>query len=114
MTCLRVYHATASTLGEIEITADDLTGTTGLCLVHPWIRPLPDQEFLQGAAALDKMTQALRFVARLGQPFGALLFEPVSRVEYGWVAEDGLIVVRVREGLELMELIDGIRTVEVQ
>lgn len=80
MTSLLVYHATTSTLGEIEIkTADDLTGTTDPCPVLPWICPLLDQEFLQGAATLDKMTQALRFVARLGQPFGALLFEPVSR-----------------------------------
>jgi hypothetical protein len=103
-----VYHATTSTFWEIEIkTADDLTGTTDLYLVHPWIFPLLDQEFLGGTAALDNTAQALWFVVRLGRPFGALLFEPVSRVEYRRVAANGLIVVRT-------ELIDGIRTIEVQ
>ena len=63
---------------------------------------------------LDKTTQALRFITRLGQPFGALLFEPVSRIEYRRVAADGLIVVRVREEVSLTDLIDGIRTIEVQ
>ncbi|KAF8548243.1 hypothetical protein OG21DRAFT_789639 [Imleria badia] len=113
-----VYHAMTSMFGEIEIkTADDLLavdGRTDLYLVHPWIRPLLDQEFSAGAAALDKTTQALRFVVRLGQPFGALLFASVSRVEYRRVAADGLIVVRVREGVELMELMEGIRSIEVQ
>lgn len=118
VTNLCVYRATTSTLGEIEIkTADNLLavdGSTDLCLVHPWIRPLLDQEFSAGVAALDRTTQALRFVVRLGQPFGALLFAPVSRVEYRRVAADGLIVVRVREGVELMELMEGIRMIEVQ
>ena len=76
------------------------------------MRPLPNQEFLEGAVVLDKTTQALRFTARLGQPFGALLFEPVSRVEYRLVAADGLIAVRVREEVSLTDLIDGIRTIE--
>ncbi|KAF8551139.1 hypothetical protein OG21DRAFT_1499356 [Imleria badia] len=105
------YHATRTMFWEIEIkTADNLLamdGMTNLCLVHPWIRPLLDQEFSAGAAALDETTQALRFVVRLWQPFGALLFAPVSRVEYRRVAADGLIVVRVREGVELMELVGG-------
>ena len=48
VTNLRVYH---ETFWGIEIkTADDLTRTTDLCLVHPWMRPLPDEEFLEGAA----------------------------------------------------------------
>ena len=85
-----------------------------LCLVHPWIRPLLDQEFLDGAAVLDKTTQALRFVARLGQPFGALLLEPLSRVEYRRVAADSLIIARVREEASLTELMEGIRMIDIQ
>ena len=115
MTNRHVYRATTSAFGEIEIrTADDLSGMKDLCLVHPWIRPLLDQEFLGGAAELDKLTQALRLVARLRQPFGALLLEPLSRVEHRRVAADGLIVVQVREEVSLSDLIDNIHTIEVQ
>ena len=114
-TNLHIYHATMTMFGDIEIkTAENLTGMKDLYLVHPWIRPLLDQEFSHGAAALDKTTQALRFVARLRQPFGALLFEPLSRVEYRRVAADSLIMVQVREEAPLTDLIDNIRTIEVQ
>ena len=114
-TNFHVYHATTSVFGDVEIkTVDNLTGMKDLCLVHPWIRPLLDQEFLDGAAVLDKTTQALRFVARLRQPFGALLFEPLSRVEYRRVAADSLIIARVREEVSLAELMDGIRMIEIQ
>ncbi|KAG9309643.1 hypothetical protein JVU11DRAFT_10307 [Chiua virens] len=106
---LRVYRATTSTLGDVEIkTSNDLSKMKDLYLVHPWIRPLLDQEFAEGAAELDKTTQALRFVARLRQPFGALLFEAVSRVEYRRVAADTLILVRVREETSLTELVDNV------
>ena len=114
-TNLHVYHVTTSTFGDIEIkTVDDLTGVKDLYLVHPWIRPLLDQEFSHGVAALDKPTQALRLVVRLRQPFGALLFEPLSRVEYRRVAADSLIMVRVREEAPLSDLLANIRTIEVQ
>ena len=114
-TNLHVYHATTSTFGDIEIkTAENLTGMTGLYLVHPWIRPILDQEFSHGAAALDKTTQALRFVARLRQPFGVLLFKPLSRVEYRRVAADSPIMIQVQEEAPLTELIDNIHTIEVQ
>ena len=114
-TNLRVYHATASVFGDVEIkTMDDLTGMKDLYLVHPWIRPLLDQEFSDGAAALDKTTQALRFVACLRRPFGALLFTPLSRVEYRRVATDSLIIAQVREEASLTELMDGIRMIDIQ
>ena len=90
-----------------------MTGMNDLYLVHPWIRPLLDQEFSDGAAVLDEITQALRFVARLRQPFGALLFEALSRVEYRRVAADSLIMVQVREA-PLTDLIANIHTIEVQ
>lgn len=120
VTNLHVYHVPTATFGQIEIkTAENLSGSgrgiKDLYLVHPWIRPLLDQEFLilGGAATLDRTTRALRFVARLRQPFGALLFEPLSRVEYKRVATDSLIVVRIREEVSLADLMDNIRTIEV-
>ena len=111
----RTYHVSTSTLEDIEIeTVENLTGMTDLYLVHPWIRPILDQEFSHGAAALDRTTQALRLVARVRQPFGALLFKALSRVEYRRVAADSLIMVQVREEAPLTDLIDNIRTIEVQ
>ena len=115
LTNLHIYHVTTSTFGDIEIkTVENLIGMKHLYLVHPWIRPLLDQEFSHGSAALDITTQALRFVARLRQPFGALLFEALSRVEYRRVAADSLTMVQIREEAPLTDLIDNIRTIEVQ
>ena len=111
-----VYRATTSGLGEVEIkTKDDLSGMMDLLFVHPWISPILDQEFPRSAATLDQTTRALRLVARLRQPFGALLLEPVSRTRYRRVAADCLIMAQVREETSLTELIDGIRiTVDIQ
>ena len=115
-TGLRVYRATMeSALGNVKIqTADDLSGMKDLLLVHPWIRPLLDQEFSEGAGALDKTTRALRFVARLRQPFGALLLAPLSRVEYRRVATDSLLMMQVRDETSLTDLIDNVRTIDIQ
>ena len=112
----RVYLATTSALVEVEInTKDDLAEMKDLILIHPWISSLLDQEFSHGAAGLDQTTRALRLVARLRQPFGALLLQPVSRTRYRRVAADCLIMVRVREETSLTELIEGIRTtVDIQ
>ena len=112
-----VYRATTSTLGKVEIkTTDDLTGMKDFCLVHPWIPPLLDQEHLamDSATSLDKTARALRLVARLRQPFGALLFAPLSRVEYKRVAVDSLIMVRISDGTSLTGLIDNVRTIDVK
>ena len=114
-TNLGIYRVTAAELGDIEIkTAGSLSVSNEYCLVHPWIRPLLDQEYSRGTAGLDKTTCALRLLARLRQPFGALLFEKVSRVEYRRVAADSLIMVQVREDALLADLIDGIGTIDVQ
>ena len=112
----RVYLATTSALVEIEIdTKDDLAEMSDLILIHPWVSSLLDQEFSCGAAALDQMTRALRLVARLRQPFGGLLLQPLSRTRYRRVAADCLIMAQVREETSLTELIDGIRTtVDIQ
>lgn len=76
VTNFHAYHVTTSVFGDIEVkTRENLSGMKDLCIVHPWIRPLLDQEFSDGVGLLDETTQALRFLARLRQPFGALLFE---------------------------------------
>jgi hypothetical protein len=111
---LPIYRATTPMLGDVEIkTTDDLSGMEGLILIHPWISPLLDQDFSCGAARFDLVTRALRLVVWLRQPFGALLLAPLARVQYGRIATDSLIMVRVREETSLTEVVDGIRTVDI-
>ena len=90
---------------------DNLSGVEDYALIDPWISPLLDQDFSRCAA---DTTRALRLVARLMQPFGALLLTPLSRVQYKRVATDCLIMVRVGEETSLSELIDGICTIDIQ
>ena len=112
---LPMYHATSPILGDIEIkTRYQLSGMKGLLLIHPWIGPLLDQDFACGAALFDAATCALRLVVRLKQSFGALLLAPLARAQYRRIATDSLITVRVREETSLNELMDGIRTVDIQ
>jgi len=112
---LPVYRVTSPMLGNVEIkTTAELSRTEGLVLIHPWISPLLDQDFSFGAPLFDDTTCALRLVVRLRQPFGALLLAPLARAQYRRVATDSLIMVRVSEETSLTELMDGIRTVDVQ
>ena len=112
---LRAYRATTAMFGDVEIkTTDDLSGMEDFVLMHPWIGPLLDQDFSRRAAGIDDTTRALRLIARLMQPFGALLLTPLSRVQYRRVATDSLIMVRVGEKTSLSELIDGISTIDIQ
>ena len=111
----RLYRATTSVLGEVEIkTRDDLSEMKGLLLTHPWISSILNQEFLYDLAALDRTTRALRLIARLRQPFGALLLEMVGHARYRRVAADCLIMAQVQEEALLTELIDSITTVDIQ
>ncbi|KAG9309794.1 hypothetical protein JVU11DRAFT_10170 [Chiua virens] len=114
---VHIYRATTSALGEVAIkTRDNLLEMEGLILIHPWISALLDQDFSRARAGVgrDETTQALRLVARLRQPFGALLLAQVSRVQYKRVATDSLSMVRIREGTGLEELLKGVQTVDVQ
>ena len=112
---LPVYHATTPLLGDVQIkTTEQLSGMEGLLLIHPWTSPLLDQDFSSGVARFDLATRALRLVIRLRQPFGALLLAPLARAQYKRVATDSLIMVQVREETSLTELMDGIRTVDIQ
>ena len=112
---LHMYRATTATFGDVEIkSADNLSGMDDLVLMHPWISPLLDQGFSRRGVGIDDTTRALRLVARLMQPFGALLLTPLSRMQYKRVATDSLIMVRVCEETSLNELIDGICTIDIQ
>ena len=112
---LPAYHATSPILGDVEIrTRDSFFELEGLLLFHPWISPLLDQDFLCGDPLFDLATRALRLVVRLKQPFGALLLAPSARGQYRRVATDSLIVVRVHEETSLVELMDGIRRIDIR
>ena len=66
---------------------------------------------------MDRETQALQLVARLRQPFGALLVTLASTgrraVGYKRVAADSMITVRFQEDVSLTELLDNVRTIDV-
>jgi hypothetical protein len=64
---------------------------------------------------IDKRTRALQFVARLRQPFGALLFTPTRKnvPEYRRVASESMITVQVQEDAPLDALVGNARTLDV-
>ena len=115
-TQLPVFLATTTIFGDIQIpTANNLSKMKYLYLVHPWIHPLLDQDdvFSRDVPEVDE-TSALRLLARLRQPFGALLFERVSRLDHKRVAADSLIMTRICDDVSLSNLIGSIRTIDVQ
>ncbi|KAF8554548.1 protein prenylyltransferase, partial [Imleria badia] len=69
------------------------------------------------AAPMGRETRALRLVARLRRPFGALLFTLASTrrraVEYRRVAADSMITVQIQENVTLTDVLDNIRTLDV-
>jgi len=114
-TFLPVYRAITPALGDVRIvTKDNLVGMEGLVFIHPWISPLIDEDFSGITSRFDLAVRALRLVVRLGQPFGALLLASQSRVQYKRVATDSFIKVQIRAETPLEELMDSIRTVDVQ
>jgi hypothetical protein len=66
---------------------------------------------------MDPETQARRFVARLRQPFGALLLTLASTgrraVDYKRVAADAMITVQFQENVSLADILDNVRTIDV-
>jgi len=112
---IHVYHATVPVLGEVRIeTKDDSLETLRVVLVHPWISLLLDEDFLGDDPLFDLDVRVLRLVVRLRQPFGALLLASQGRVRYRRVATDSFIKVQIRAETPLEELMDNIRTVDVQ
>ena len=66
---------------------------------------------------MDRETRAQQRVARLRQPFGALLVTLASTgrrvVGYKRVAADSMITVQFQENLSLSEPLDNVRTIDV-
>jgi hypothetical protein len=49
------------TLSDLRIeTNDDLMGIHGLSLIHPWISPLLDRDFIGGTPQFDLVTHAFK------------------------------------------------------
>ena len=67
--------------------------------------------------SMDKERRARRLVARLRQPFGALLLTLASTggraVDYKRVAADSLITVQFQENLSLVDILDNVCTLDV-
>ncbi|KAF8546581.1 hypothetical protein OG21DRAFT_1102783 [Imleria badia] len=66
---------------------------------------------------MDRERRARRLVARLRQPFGALLLTLASKggraVDYRRVAPDGAITVQFQENVSLADILDNVRTLDV-
>ncbi|KAF8127261.1 hypothetical protein EV363DRAFT_1173089 [Boletus edulis] len=67
--------------------------------------------------SMDKETRARRLVARLRQPFGALLVTLASTgrrtMDYRRVAADSLITAQFQEGVSLADILDNVRVLDV-
>ncbi|KAF8436010.1 hypothetical protein L210DRAFT_3549851 [Boletus edulis BED1] len=67
--------------------------------------------------SMDKETRARRLVARLRQPFGALLVTLASTgrrtLDYRRVAADSLIMVQFQDAVSLADILDNVRTLDV-
>ncbi|KAF8125302.1 hypothetical protein EV363DRAFT_1351362, partial [Boletus edulis] len=131
-----VFRAQTTTLGTIEIsTAEDLSKLDSLTLVHPWIDFLLGQRSVGETISeeetddetssesepssppppMDRHKAAIQLIARLRQPFGALLLAPTRQdvVGYRRVASESLITVQVQEDMPLDDVIDSIRILDV-
>jgi hypothetical protein len=66
---------------------------------------------------IDRETRARRLVARLRQPFGALLVTLASTgrraVDYKRVAADSMVTVQFQENVSLVDLFDNVRTIDI-
>ncbi|KAF8122600.1 hypothetical protein EV363DRAFT_1091432, partial [Boletus edulis] len=66
---------------------------------------------------MDKETRARRLVARLRQPFGALLVTLASTgrrtMDFRRVAADSLITVQLQDSVSLADILDNVRTLDV-
>ena len=106
------YIATVPLLGKVEIeTKEDLSGARNMYLVHPWFSYLLDPGTpLSGSARQDN---ALKLLASLRQPFGALLVALASR-DFEGIATGSLIRVQIREDASTEELSENIRVLYIR
>ena len=122
-----------TSVGVVKIeTEEDLSRFGPLYLVHPWIDFLLDQQPVGSVAdtvpeentdertspsQTERQMRALQVVARLRQPFGALLLTPNRRnvTAYRRVATESLITVQVEDITPtiLSKLVDSVRTLDV-
>ncbi|KAF8125250.1 hypothetical protein EV363DRAFT_636407 [Boletus edulis] len=133
---VQVFRAQTTALGIVEIrTTEDLTQMDSLTLVHPWIdfllgrqsvgETISEEEADDESSSesepspppppMDRHTAALQLIARLRQPFGALLLTSTGQdvVGYRRVTSESLITVQVQEVTPLDNLIDCVRTLDV-
>ncbi|KAF8139079.1 hypothetical protein EV363DRAFT_1580710 [Boletus edulis] len=99
-------------IGEEEIDDEETNNNS--------LRPepkLPSYPALVHAVPMDRETGARRLVARLRQPFGALLITPAATrrraTDYRRVAADCLITVQFRENVSLADVLDNVRILDV-
>ena len=85
-----------------------------------WSLPEPESPLLPDPVRrvpMDRETRARRLVARLRQPFGALLLTLATTgrraADYRRVAADSMITVQFQENISLADLLDNIRTLDV-
>ncbi|KAF8553994.1 hypothetical protein OG21DRAFT_1140929 [Imleria badia] len=106
------FTATVPLLGNVEIkTAEDLSSLRNMYLVHPWFRFLADPGIPLSDSA--RRESALRLLATLRQPFGALLLAWTSR-DYERVAADYLITVQILEDVTAEQLLENIRVLYIR
>ena len=93
---------------------DDLMDDIPMPFSQPTQAPFPTAT---RAAPIDRETGARQLVARLRQPFGALLLNHVPTglrtMEYRRVAADCLITIQIRENFPLADILDNVRTIDV-
>ena len=140
----QIFRAETTALGTVEIkTQTDLSQLSRLYLIHPWTSFLLNQqpvETLSGLSSIpptrpsdgqdsrppptlttceprDKEMHALQAIARLRQPFGALLLTPSHDgvTAFRRVAAENLITVQVKEITPeiLDKLLDSVRVLGV-
>lgn len=108
----RSYTATVPMLGKVEIkTAEDLSSSRNMILVHPWFKCLLDPGISLSESA--RRESALRLLASLRQPFGALLLNWTTR-DYERIAADQLIKVQIREEVTAEQLLENIRVLYIR
>ena len=106
------YTATVPLLGKVEIaTKDDLYSARNMFFANPWFRCLLDPGIPLSETA--RRESALKLLATLRQPFGALLLAWTSR-DYERVAADSIITVQMREDISPEQLIENIRVLYIR
>ena len=98
-----------------EETLDEEIEDDSAFLPEPELPPLPPPS--QATMPADREMRARRLVARLRQPFGALLLTLATKgrigIDYRRVAADSMMTVQFQESVSLADLLDNVRTFDV-